>query len=259
MSPLPIDAQIHFVRTEEYDGPMELLLFLARRQGVDLFHLRVAPLADAYLAQLDTIAALDLDLASDFLVLASTLCLLKSRELLPRAVVTEDEVEDEEVSREALIRRLVEYERVREASQKLAERPWLGRDEFARPSTELPPDERILVPGVDSMGLLQVLYEVMVRKAEPPPVHEVALEHYSLREMAVWLLERLSSGPRTLGDLLRTLEHRTDRVVAFLASLEMARLQLLELEQSHHLAPVLMHPRFPADEADLSALAGGVG
>jgi segregation and condensation protein A len=259
MLPLPLDAQIHFVRTEEFDGPLELLLFLARRQGVDLFNLRVAPLADAYLAHLDTIAALDLDLASDFLVLASTLCLLKSRELLPRAAVAEEEPEDEEVSREALIRRLVEYERVREASQKLANRPWLGRDEFARPSYELPEDQRVVVPGVDAMGLLQVLYDVLVRKAEPAPVHEIVLEHYSLREMAIWLLGRLSSGPRSLGDLLGMLEHRNDRVIAFLASLEMARLQLLDLQQSHHLAPVLMQPRFATDEADLSALVGNVG
>lgn len=257
MTALTLDARVHFVQTEEFDGPLELLLFLARQQGVDLFRLRVAPLADAYLAHLDTIAAMDLDLAADFLLMAATLCLLKSRELLPQAQESADDGDDdEEISREALIRRLVEYERYREASQQLALRPWLGRDEFLRPAQPIAEEDRPLVPGVDALGLLQVFHEVLLRKAEPPPVHEIALEPYSLREMAEWMLQRLRAGPRSLGDLLRLLERPRDRVIAFLASLEMARLQILDLQQSHHLAPVLLLSRQPAEQADLSALAG---
>lgn len=255
---LACDARTSVVRTDEFDGPLELLLFLVRRQGVDLRELRVAPITDAYLAQLHLLQALDLDLAGDFLVMAATLCLLKSRELLPRAVAEQEGEEDEEDLREALIRRLVEYERFREAGERLGDRHWLGRDEFPRPVVELDVADRPVEPGVDAMGLLEVLYEVLQRHAAPPPVHEVALEAYSLREMASWLLQRLAQGPRALSDLLSQLDRRLDRVVAFLASLEMARLQLIDLQQSHHLAPVVLHPRLPPEDADLSILAGVV-
>lgn len=257
---LACDARSCAVRTEEFDGPLELLLFLVRRQGVDVCELRVAPITDAYLAQLDLLESLDLDVAGDFLVMAATLCLLKSRELLPRRL--EDSPageEDEEDLREALIRRLVEYERYREASEGLAQRSWLGRDEFARPVVPLDDAERPVEPGVDALGLLEVLYDVLGRHAAPEPVHEVALEVYSLREMASWVLQRLAHGPRALSDLLSELDQRLDRVVCFLAALEMARLQLLDVQQSHHLAPVVLHPMVPPEDADLTAFAGGGG
>ena len=254
---LACDARTCAVRTEEFDGPLELLLFLVRRQGVDVRELRIAPLTDAYLAQIDLLHSLDLDVAGEFLVMASTLCLLKSRELLPRAVALDgaDPVEEEDL-REALIRRLVEYERYRSASEQLGQLPLVGRDVFVRPVLPLELDERPVEAGVDAMGLLELFYEVIQRQAAPEPVHEVALEAYSLREMASWLLQRLSHGPRALSDLLAELDRRLDRVIAFLAALEMARLQLIDLSQSHHLAPVVLHPSTDPEGAELSALAG---
>ncbi|RME26031.1 MAG: segregation/condensation protein A, partial [Deltaproteobacteria bacterium] len=224
------------MRTREFDGPLELLLYLVRRQGIDVRALQVAPITDAYLAQLELMQALDLDTAGEFLVMAATLCWLKSRELLPQRSDDVDE-EEEEDPRERLIRRLVDYERYREASERLGQLPMLGRDTFARPAVPLDPSERPVEPGVDAMGLLEIFYGVLQRHSEPPVVHEVELEPYSLREMAGWILDRLESGPRSLSDLLSQLEHRLDRVVAFLASLEMARLQLIDIQQSHHLAP----------------------
>jgi len=244
------------VRTREFDGPLELLLYLVRRQGIEVRELKVAPITDAYLAQLDLLHALDLDTAGEFLVMAATLCWLKSRELLPRRQ-DDDADDDEDDPRERLIRRLVDYERYRDASERLGQLPMLGRDTFARTVVPLDPGERPLEAGVDAMGLLEVFYGVVRRHSEPPVVHEVELEPYSLREMAGWVLDRLDQGPRALSDLLAQLEHRLDRVVAFLASLEMARLQLIDIQQSHHLAPVVLHPRLPRGDADLSALAGG--
>ncbi|MCB9779082.1 MAG: segregation/condensation protein A [Alphaproteobacteria bacterium] len=253
---LACDAHTGFVRTEDYDGPLELLLFLIRREGIDPRDLRVAPICDAYLAQVELMDALDLDVAGDFVVMASTLCLLKSRELLPRSVV--DDEEEEEDLRDGLVRRLVEYERYREASERLGDRHLLGRDEFTRPHVELDVSERPVEPGCDAMGLLEVLYELVQRQQAPEPVHEVELEVYSLREMASWVLTQLGQGPRSLADLLSELDRKLDRVVCFLASLEMARLQLLDVRQSHHLAPVVLHPVRDPEGADLSSLAGGI-
>lgn len=257
---LASDARTCSVRTEEFDGPLELLLFLVRREGVDVRELRIAPITDAYLAQLDLLHALDLDLAGEFLVMAATLCLLKSRELVPRPTLVEgEEAGPEEDLREELIRKLLEYDRYRAAAEELGERHLLGRDVYDRPVVPLDESERPVEAGVDAMGLLEIFYGVLQRHAEPPPVHEVALEPYSLREMANWLLQRLSGGPRALSDLLAQLDRKLDRVVAFLAALEMARLQLVDVRQSHHLAPIVLASSTPAEQADLSALVGTAG
>ena len=253
------DASTGDVYTEVFDGPLELLLFLVKREGVDLCDLRIAPITDAYLAQLELLQALDLDLAGEFLVMAATLCFLKSQELLPRRLEEEgqEEEEDPELLREALVRRLQEYERYREASLSLGQRPMLGREIFARAGAAVPRTERPLDPGVDALGLLQIFYEVLQRHAEPPPVHEVHREVYSLKDMAEWLLGHLSAGPRSLHDLLGQLAHPADRVVAFLATLEMARLQLLDVQQSHHLGPIVLRSQLDEGVADLTALQEG--
>lgn len=257
---LAYDARSQSVHTEAFDGPLELLLYLVRREGVDICDLRISPITDAYLAHLKILDILDLDLAGDFIVLAATLCYLKSQELLPRAPVEDDEevdADDPRAIREALARRLMEYARFREASEALAERPWLGRDTFTRPVTPLDESERPIDPRVGPMGLLNIFHALLQKHAEPPRVHEVARERYSLKEMAAWLLDQLRSGPRDLVDLLRSLELRMDRVVGFLATLELVRLQYVSVNQDSHLAPIILRSKV-AEQAqpDLRALSG---
>ena len=252
---------LYAVHTDVFDGPMELLLFLVRREGVDLRDVAIAPIADAFCAQVELLEALDLDHASDFLVMAATLCWLKSRELMPRPQ-TADAMGDEEALdvREDLHRRLLEYQRYKEAAGMLDERPMLGRDVYA----PIPPPidenlQRPVNPGTDALGLLQVYYDVLSRQRDPAPVLEVELEHYSIAQMATWILDRIDASPRELNDLLHELEHRSDRVVAFLASLEMARLNLLHIDQEGHLEPVVLRAAVRAAEADLTALSGTEG
>ena len=254
---LAYDAPSNSIRTETFDGPLELLLYLVRREGVDIREVRIAPITDAYLAHLQVLEILDLDIAGDFLLLAATLCFLKSRELLPRAR-EEDEVPDEEdpeAIREALARRLIEYQRYQEASINLGGRAWLGRDVFAPPHRPIAPEERPIDPRVGPLGLLEIFQGVLVRHAAPEPVHEVHRERYSLKEMAGWVLDQIRPGPRELTELLMALDYRMDRVVAFLATLELARLQYLELEQRYHLGPVTLRS-LTDDTPDLRALAG---
>lgn len=249
------------VRTDVFDGPLELLLFLVRRQAVDVREIRIAPIADDYLAQLQAMEVLDLDIAGEFLVMAATLIFLKSRELLPRpepALGDEDDSDEAQAIREELTRRLRDYQRYKEAAEKLAERPWLGRDEFAPSPPEVRADEQPVDPGVDAMGLLQIFAEVLCRLSSPDPVHEVERETVSLAEMANRVLERLASGPRELTDLLGGLARRADRLVAFLATLELARLQLIDVRQAHHLGPVVLIRR-SSTPAELSAVVGDAG
>ncbi len=255
---LAYDAPSNSVKTETFDGALELLLYLVRREGVDIREVRIAPITDAYLAHLEMLEILDLDIAGDFLVLAATLCFLKSRELLPRAPALEDEEDeqDPDALREALARRLIEYQRYQEASINLGNRAWLDRDVFAAPYRPIAPEERPIDPRVGPLGLLEIFQEILANHAAPEPVHEVHRERYSLKEMAGWVLDQIRAGPRELTELLSVLDYRMDRVVAFLSTLELARLQYLDIEQRYHLGPIILRSLNTDSTPDLRALAG---
>lgn len=237
-----------------YDGPLELLLFLVRREGVDVRDIPVARICNAYLSFLDGVSDIDVDQAGDYLVMAATLCQLKARELLPRAA--ESKEEDEEIDpREALARRLLEYERYRDAAEELGRRERLDRDVFVRPAEPPAPDEQHIDPGMDSFGLLRLFYGVAERAARPPHQHRVVRERFSFADTVRWILGRLLPGEETLlSELLMEVTTRSRRVFTFLGVLEMARLQLVDLVQHIHLGAVIVTGKISLQDADLSAL-----
>jgi segregation and condensation protein A len=257
---LACDARTCQISTVEFDGPLELLLFLVRQHGVDIRDVPIAPITKAYLAQLTLIEALELDTAGEFLVIAATLCLIKSREMFPRSPLFagDQDEEDPAALREALGRRLLEYERYQEASQSLADRPWLDRDVFARIQPATPPNERLLDPGVDALGLLEVFYEVLQRHAADPPSLTVSRESVTIQEIASWLTNQLKTGPREFNDLLRALGSTAQRVMAFVATLELSKLHLIDVRQAHHLGPVVLESLRAPDDHELNLLMGGV-
>jgi len=257
---LAADANTGAVRTEEFDGPLELLLFLVRQHGVDICTVPIAPITDAYLGQIKLMHAMELDSAGDFLVIAATLCLIKSREMFPRTALFEgEEEEDPAMLREALALQLLEYERYKEASECLANRPWLGRDVFARPSIDTHGAGKPIEPGVDAMGLLEIFYEVLQRSAAQPPVHEVERQTVSMEEVADWMIRRLQQGPRELNDLMGALTSAGQRVMAFICTLEMAKLGVITVNQTQHLGPVVLEALSTPDDADLKLLLGAAG
>jgi len=254
---LAYNANSRAIHTETFDGPLELLLFLVRREGVDIREIRIAPITDAYLAHLSVLERFDLNTAGDFLVLAATLCFLKSRELLPKRDGVQAEEDDPEAIKDALAMRLLNYERYRQASQKLIDRPLLDRDLFAsRPVLENP-NQRTVESKVDPLGLLEIYHSILQRHAAPEPVHSVQRQTYSLRRMAEWIVKQTTDTTRELSELLAVLPSRLDRVVAFIATLELAKMQILEIDQAHHLGPIRMTGRGEID-ADLRILAGEI-
>jgi segregation and condensation protein A len=259
---LAADANTGAVCTEEFDGPLELLLFLVRQHGVDICTMPIAPITDAYLGQIKLMHSMELDSAGDFLVIAATLCLIKSREMFPQTALFEGEEEEEEdpaMLREALALQLLEYERYKEASECLSNRPWLGRDVFARPTGEADGPGKPIEPGVDAMGLLEIFYEVLQRSAAPPPVLNVERQTVSIEEIAAWMMRRLQHGPRELNDLLGALSSAGQRVMAFICTLEMAKLGVITVDQSQHLGPVVLEAQSTPDDANLRLLLGAVG
>lgn len=244
------------IHTEVYDGPLELLLYLIRRDGIDIRDIPIAHVTAEYLRYLDMMTQLDLDVAGDFLLMASTLCQLKSRELIPRFTLPGLEPEEEEDPRETLARRLLEYQRYKEAAEALMRRPTiLGREHFARTALPLGPDEEPIDPTVDAFGLLEVFYSVLDRVAEEAPVHEVEMERVSMSDRVRWVLDRLDAlQGATLRRLFQEIPTRSQRILTFLAILEMARFQMVEITQAGHLDDVQLYARVRSTEADLSGL-----
>ena len=237
-----------------YEGPLDLLLFLVRREGVNLRDIPCARICDAYLSYLDRVDEIDVDLAGDYLVMAATLCQLKARELLPRAPGVVEE-EDEQDPKRALEMRLVEYERFRLAAAELGERPRLDKDVFARPAAPLAVDEQVVDPTTDAWGLARMFYELSAKRALPPPVHHVEREHYTLAERVRWVLGLLDDGQEhLLSEIFGELHSRNARVLTFLGVLEMARLQMVDFWQRVHLGAVGIVGKVKLAEADLSAL-----
>jgi segregation and condensation protein A len=241
------------IHTDVFDGPLDLLLYLVRRENIDLRALRLTQVTDAYLAYLDQMRDLNLSIAADYLVMAATLVHLKSLELLPRAptVVDEDEVDP----REALAERLRAYAAVSAAADALHLQPVEGREVFVR---EPSPTEDLDQPiaQVSVFALLERYREVMIR-AEPPQI-ELDFSGPDFGTICASVLSALGApGARTaLADLLLALRSRSERVVAFVALLEMARFGWVGLLQRGHLGTVLVERT--TVEADLPALTGWV-
>lgn len=240
------------VRTQEYDGPLELLLYLVRRDGLDVLNLPIVHITREYLAFLDQVQSLDLDEAGEFLVMAATLCELKSRELLPR--LERPVEEDEEDPRQALARRIIEYQRYKEAAEGLDQRLWLDRDVFRRLPDPGDPREVHVVAGVDAFGLLEIYGRVLERHQRSRPVHEVQREQIRWVDCVRWVLSRLDDGETHAFDaIMADLPSRPARVLSFLAILELCRMHMVDIHQRLHLAPVLVRGLVRLQDADLSA------
>lgn len=251
--PVRADPPVH---VGVYDGPLDLLLFLVRREGVALREIPVARICAAYLEHLHGLDDIDVDRAGEYLAMASTLCLLKARELLPRAPDAARE-EEEEDPREALERRLVEYERFRDAAENLGARQILDRDVYARPVTPSAPDEQPIDPGTDAWGLASMFYGMLERRAAPAAEHRVSFEKYTMLDTVRTVLRKLDDGEEhQLAELWVEMPFRRARLITFLAVLETARFQLIDVHQRVHLGAVTLRSLGPADAADLSMFAG---
>ncbi len=251
------EAPAWTVHTDVFEGPLDLLLYLVKRDGIDLATLEVAVIADAYLAYVEQMRRVNLSVAGDYLVMAATLIHLKSLDLLPRLPTPEDEEEPD--PREVFAEQLRRYERYKAAAAALDRRPVLGRDQFARPDEELPPGE--LERPFDIFGLLE-LYRGLLQQAERPEPQVVFEERPPLTvgEAVRGVLERLheAGGRGDLGAILREFGSRAARVITFVGVLEMLKLGWVEAHQAYHLGPVELVASIGPREADLRAIEGYV-
>ena len=220
---------------DAFEGPLDLLLYLIKRQNLDILDIPIAEITVQYVEYVELMREINLELAADYLVMAAMLAEIKSRMLLPRS--TED-AEDEEDPRAELIRRLQEYERYKQAAEDLDSLPRLERDVF-QANVDFP--DRIIErkePDVDLKEILFALKEVLHR-ADLFSSHHVEREALSLRERMSIVLDTINSETFTpFTDLFDFKEGRDGVVVTFMAILELLKQSLLEIVQAEAFAPI---------------------
>lgn len=254
------------IELEGFEGPLDLLLHLIRKHELDILDIPIAFVTEEYLAYIDAMDDLDLAVAGEYLVMAATLLHIKSKMLLPRPEVEDDEAPEDGVGdpREELVRRLLEYQRYRDAAESLGGREIEGRDVFRRPSRADriaeeagPPD---LLP-VDLFHLLDAFRRLLADKP-PEAVHEVTPESLSLRDTINLVADHLAAHPRaTLLDLVLLNGPEPTRetiVVTFLALLEMAKLRLIKLFQSRLTSQELFVERAVIDPDEIAQKLSGL-
>jgi len=223
---------------EIFEGPLDLLLHLIKKDEVDVHDIPIAKITDQYLSYLDLFEQLNLDLAGEYLVMAATLMAIKSRLLLPPE---EGEEEDEDDPRADLVRQLEEYQRFRAAAGQLADRDRLDRDVFRRPASELEEDQRELPPlrELDLADLMDALREVLKRLPEEK-AHEILGERPAIRPRILAVLERLRVGDVVFTDLFPEGSSRREVIVTFLALLELVKMRAIRATQPERFGPILL-------------------
>jgi len=229
------------VRLANFDGPLDLLLHLIKTNAMDIYDIPMVEITDQYLAAMEKMEQLNLDIAGEFLLMAASLMHIKSKMLLPVAV--EDDPEDETLDpRAELVRRLLEYQRYKQAAQDLEQLPWLERDIFL---ARIPRPESAGVPGGEAadqeVGIYQLAaaFHRLMQTAKVETMHEVMREQLSVRDYIEKILTRLAGGKHlALRDFLPSGATRQELVVTFLAMLELVKMRLLEVSQSAEFQPL---------------------
>ncbi|MCW8923547.1 MAG: segregation/condensation protein A [Gammaproteobacteria bacterium] len=219
---------------EAFEGPLDLLLYLIKRQNLDVLEVPIAEITQQYMSYIDMMQTLKIEIAAEYLVMAAMLAEIKSRMLLPRPT----EAEDEDDPRAELVRRLQEYERFKQAAQNIDELPRIGRDLYLT-DAELPELKQDRpVPEVDLKDLLMAFKDVMAR-SEMYSHHQIQREALSVRERMSKVLEKISAHDFTDYTSLFSIEEgRRGAVVTLLALLELVKEQLIDLVQSEPFASI---------------------
>ena len=230
---IPPDALEVFL-AEAFEGPLDLLLYLIKRQNLDILNIPIAEITRQYVEYVELMKDLQLELAAEYLVMAAMLAEIKSRMLLPRPV----EEDDEEDPRAELVRRLQEYERFKQAAEDLNEIPRVERD--LNPVELVVPDRKVVKfpPRVEMKDIIFAMRDVIVR-ADNYAHHHIELEPLSVRERMSVVLQMIKADTFTDFEKLFTpAEGRAGVVVTLLAVLELLKQSLIELVQAEAFGPI---------------------
>jgi segregation and condensation protein A len=237
---LYIPPQALKVFLEAFEGPLDLLLYLIRRQNLDILDIPIAEITRQYMEYIELMHSMELELAGEYLLMAAMLAEIKSRMLLPRLSTESDETEED--PRAELVRRLQEYERYKRAAEDIDRLPRLERDTFAT-SAEL--IERNVVQILPQITLQEMLiaFKDVIQRAAMFAHHHVQRERLSVRQRMTEVLERLQSERFVeFSRLFSVEEGRMGVTVTFMALLELMREGLIEIAQAEPFAPIHVRP-----------------
>jgi len=207
-------------KLEIFEGPLDLLLHLIKMNEVDISEISISTITDQYLEYLDLMRALDINIAGDFLVMASTLMHIKSKILLPKQ---EEDLEEIEDFREELVHSLTEYMQLKDAANELASRDILYRDVFKR-GIEIKRGEEDTTTTKVTLYDLMDAFKKVIRKKHPGVVLQFSAESWSVKKKMVEIIRILKEKKNCLlGDLFSTMESISEMIAAFLALLELIR------------------------------------
>jgi segregation and condensation protein A len=237
------------VQLEIFEGPLDLLLHLIKKNEVSITDIPIASITEQFLATLELMQTLNLDVAGEFLVMAATLIHIKSRMLLP---VSESEADEEEEGldpRNELVHRLLEYQRFKEAASELEQRDVLTRDVFVRAAASPETPEPAPFRELSVFELLTALRRVLDRLPKDE-FHEVTLEKITVREKMTLLLDRLHAHGQVLFEsLFSDARTRMEVVVTFLAMLELVKMRAIRILQDDPQGPIVIEAAVGAEEA----------
>jgi len=230
------------VKLDQFEGPLDLLIHLIKRNEVNIYDIPIALVTAQYLEYLMLIRELDLDVAGEFLVMAATLIHIKSRMLLPRSDPTQEDPEED--PREALVRRLLEHQRYRQAAELLHERETLREAQWLRPDGRVAPlagEEYEPELEVDLFSLMAAFKSVIERAKQRPQV-ALPAEQIPIETRIEQLLTRLSETQACgFEDLFEDVTSKGDMIVTFIALLEMIRLRLIRVFQAGSFGPIRIY------------------
>jgi len=238
------------VKLEVFEGPLDLLLHLIKREEVDIYDIPVARITDQYLQMIDIMQDMNLDVAGEYLVMAATLMHLKSRLLLPPSEADADEPDED--PRTELVQQLLEYQRYREAAVALGSRPVLLRDVFRREPDvpERDEGEGVRLRDVSLADLLDAFREVLERAA-CESFHEIVHEEISVSECVDAIVRRLEhEGGVHFADLFPLDRSRRRLVATFLALLELVKAQVIRACQEEEFGDIVLVPGPQAVRSD---------
>jgi len=225
---IPPDALSVFL--DAFEGPLDLLLYLIKKQKLDILELPMQKITAQYMEYVDVMTILKIELAGEYLVMAALLSEIKSRLLLPKTVNVEDELEDPRI---VLIRQLQEYEIFKNAAENIEEQPRLQRDIFVAHANA--PKNIAASPLLAEVSLQDLAYnlQTLLKKAEHYEHHQIAREVLTTREKMAYILSLLTENEvKTFTQVVNLSEGRRGVVVSFLAILELVKEALINLVQN---------------------------
>ena len=232
------------ISLESFEGPMDLLLFLIKKNKVDIYDIPIAEITEQYLVYLSKFREFNLEVASEFLVMASTLLLIKSRMMLPKQMAAGDDGEEEEDPRRELVERILEYRRYKEVCSKLDEMAEKEKLVFSRepidlPIRRLPPDNLSLDKLIEAFKMVAA-----VREELTIPDAIVAQEEFDVETQAVKIMDILTRADgRVLFEEIFETSSRQELIVTFLALLELIRRKNVRAVQSGMYGEIYIHVR----------------